>query len=136
MCTWVTSPLSARLYLSVPASKEAETISEFVKVSLNVSSPAGSTIKNIVQSKRKAENTNSVVYKIPCGVCNKCYIGETFRGANKRVQEHKRDLRDHRETNAIVQHAEREGHLPNWTGMESHKNCPSDMQTESVLITI
>ena len=107
-------------YISVPASREAEAIANFTRGILNVSPSTGSTIKTIIQSKNKTKNTDqdSVVYRIPCGACNKCYIGETYRGAAKRVDEHKRDLRYHRETNAIVQHADKEGHLPNWAGVE------------------
>ena len=60
-----------------------------------------------------------MVYRIPCGGCGKSYIGETYRGAAKRAEEHKRDLRNHQESNAIVQHVDDEGHLPNWSGMSN-----------------
>ena len=107
-------------YISVPASQEAEAIAEFTKDIFNVSPSTGSTIKTIVTSKNKRKNIDqdSVVYRIPCGACNKSYIGETYRGTAKRIEEHKRDLRSHRETNAIVQHADKEGHLPNWSGVK------------------
>ena len=98
-------------------SEEVKVIADFAKTALNVTCPAGLTIKNIVQRKKKSTNLDSVVYKIPCGACTKNYIGETYRGAAKRAEEHKRDLRNHQETNAIVQHVDKEGHLPNWAAM-------------------
>ena len=104
-------------YVSVPFSEQNDVVTDFVKGTLNVTYPAGVTIKNILRRKKKSSNQESVVYKIPCGVCEKSYIGESYRGAEKRAEEHKRDLRYHRETNAIVQHAEKEGHLPDWSAM-------------------
>ena len=84
-------------YLSVPASKEAEVIGRFVEGSFNISSAVGLTVKNLVQSRKKkaTENQGSVIYKIPCGACDKSYIGETFRGKDTRTKEHKSDLRHH-----------------------------------------
>ena len=40
-----------------------------------------------------------MIHKIPPGACNKNCIGETYRELEKRVGEHKRGLRSHRETN-------------------------------------
>ena len=50
-------------YVSVPMSEQTGVITNFVKETLNVTSPAGSTIHNIVQSKNKhkASNQDSVV---------------------------------------------------------------------------
>ena len=106
-------------YISVPLSEQSEVITSFTRGALNITSPSGSTIKDILRRKKKASNQNSVVYKIPCGVCEKSYIGETYRGAAKRVEEHKRDLRNHQESNAIVQHVDDAGHLPNWSAMSN-----------------
>ena len=101
-------------HLSVPTSKEVEVVNNFVGGTLNISSPAGLTIKNLVQTKKKkAINEESVVYKIPCGACDKCYIGETYRGIETRRKEHKSDLRYHRISNALVQHVDEAGHLRN-----------------------
>lgn len=90
----------------------------FVRETINISSPAGLTIKNLVQTKKKGStNEDSVVYKIPCGACDKCYVGETYRGIKTRQKEHKSDLRYHRLSNALVQHVDEAGHLPNWDDM-------------------
>ena len=66
---------------------------------------------------------DSVVYRIPCGVCASVYYGESGRGLPTRLKEHKADLRHHRLSNALVAHAERTDHLPNWTrAAVVHKN--------------
>ena len=44
------------------------------------------------------------------------YFGESGRGLPTRLKEHKADLRHHRTSNALVMHAERTDHLPNWAG--------------------
>ena len=68
--------------------------------------------------KRKSGNKDSVVYKIPCGRCEKAYFGETGRGLEARIKEHRSDLRNHKTSNAMVLHADQEGHLPNWNGAQ------------------
>ena len=60
----------------------------------------------------------SVVYRIPCGICDKQYIGETGKGLKTRIAEHRRDLRRHVLGNAIVVHVEKSGHLPRWEEAE------------------
>ena len=62
----------------------------------------------------ESDSPKSVVYEIPCGGCNKSYVGETGRGVETRLKEHKSDLKFHRTSNAIVVHAEQSHHLPNW----------------------
>ena len=58
----------------------------------------------------------SVVYQVPCGSCEKSYIGETGRGMEKRLKEHKRDLRNDMDYSAFVVHAHATHHLPKWDG--------------------
>ena len=67
----------------------------------------------------------SIVYKVPCGVCNKSYIGETGRGLETRLKEHKRDLRNNMEHSAFVVHALNTSHLPNWGGAGILTSCRS-----------
>ena len=44
--------------------------------------------------------------RIPCGGCNKVYVGETGRPIGKRIKEHKRDVRFSRvEGSAVAEHA-------------------------------
>ena len=39
------------------------------------------------------ERRGGVVYMIPCGDCNKVYVGETGRPIGERIKEHQRDVR-------------------------------------------
>ena len=54
--------------------------------------------------------------KIPCGSCSKSYIGETGRGLQTRLKEHKRYMRNNSEHSALVIHAEKTHHIPDWGG--------------------
>ena len=60
-----------------------------------------------------------MVYKIPCGGCNRAYFGETGRGIEQRIKEHKADLRYHRTTNSFVMHVDTDSHLPDWGRAET-----------------
>ena len=76
---------------------------------------SGRKIGNLTRPKPENAESDSIVYKIPCsGPCNKSYIGETGRGLKTRLQEHKRDVRDHNRSNALVLHIEKCQHLPAW----------------------
>ena len=76
---------------------------------------SGKKIKDeLVNTRGKETNVNSAVYEIPCGGCDKKYYGETARGMEKRIKEHRNDLRHNRESNSLVIHATRSGHLPAW----------------------
>ena len=44
----------------------------------------------------------------------KTYVGETGRGLNVRLKEHKRDVGNHDTKNALVSHIETCGSLPDW----------------------
>ena len=54
------------------------------------------------------------IYEIPCHVCDKKYIGETGRTLGKRLLEHKRDVRNGKESNACFIHTRDVGHRINW----------------------
>ena len=113
-----------RTILVVPHSKHVENISQQLSPEVKIVTSAGKKIGQIVKKKKsKKSNDDSVVYKIPCSKCDKAYYGETGRGLKTRIREHRNDLRNHRETKAIVIHADREGHLPDWNNAEAlHSN--------------
>ncbi|XP_045137175.1 uncharacterized protein LOC123519735 [Portunus trituberculatus] len=92
-------------------------VEAFKRTGLRIIHCAGKKTKDIVTNNPpRAENEDSVIYKIPCSGCSSSYIGETGRGLKKRIYEHKNDMRHHRTSNSLVVHARDKGHLPNWVG--------------------
>ena len=83
-----------------------------VKVVIGTGKKSGDVLKR--KNRGTKDKDNSIVYSIPCAVCDKQYIGETGRGLKTRIAEHRRDMRNHVESNAMVAHADKEGHLPRW----------------------
>ena len=77
----------------------------------------GAKVQEMVKRARKKNDTNeekSVVYEIPCKGCDQSYVGETGRGVQVRLKEHKSDVKFHRTSNALVLHIENCGSLPDW----------------------
>ena len=102
-------------YLVAPHTQHTDLIGKKLTSGIKVVSTAGRKIGTMVKRKKdKVEDSDSVVYKIPCGKCDKSYFGETGRGLKTRVREHRNDLRNHRTSKAIVMHADQDGHLPKW----------------------
>ena len=60
------------------------------------------------------KNESSIVYCIPCSGCQNKYIGETYRGLDKRLNKHMLDIKFHRTSNSLVQHIDTDNHLPEW----------------------
>ena len=99
-----------------PNSAVTENVASSLGPDISVVTKTGSKIGNLVRRSASIKNGDSVVYKIPCGTCNKMYYGESGRGLPTRLKEHKADLRHNRTSNALVIHAERTDHLPKWAG--------------------
>ena len=115
-----TSKRKSRTWISIPYSKGAEVISrKLEKAGMKVSMTSGMKTRELIEREPKrtsVANPRSVVYEIPCGGCYKSYVGETGRGIEIRLKEHKSDVRFHRLSNAIVLHFEKCNHLPDWEG--------------------
>ncbi|MBV2145475.1 MAG: hypothetical protein KTM48_01895, partial [Wolbachia endosymbiont of Pissodes strobi] len=60
--------------------------------------------------KDKVQLENQGVYSIPCGDCQKSYIGQTNRRISTRIQEHKNSIRTKQTTSALFQHHLTTGH--------------------------
>ena len=107
-------------WISIPNSKNANIISKTLEKSgVKVATNSGTKIKKIVEQKMpKTPDPDlppkSVIYEIPCGGCDQSYVGETGRGVETRLKEHKSDVKFHRTSNAIVLHIEKYSHLPDW----------------------
>ena len=68
-------------------------------------------------NKTKSENTDisdcqGVVYNIPCGSCDKSYVGNTGRKFSQRGKDHQYAIKCHNLNNSISLHRHQEGHLP------------------------
>ena len=110
-------------WISIPNSKNAEIIARALeKAEMKVTTTSGTKIKEMIERRPKNATDHdaapkSVVYEIPCGGCDKSYVGETGRGVETRLKEHKSDVKFHRTSNAIVLHIDECHHLPEWTGV-------------------
>ncbi|XP_076029832.1 uncharacterized protein LOC143018358 [Oratosquilla oratoria] len=106
-------------FLIVPGSDFSRLLGDAVRpLGLEVVNDTGKRIKQLVTPTSSITNNLSIIYKIPCGGCEKSYYGESYRGLETRIKEHKADLRHHRLSNAMVNHVEQEGHLPDWQQAE------------------
>lgn len=105
-------------WISIPNSKKAEVISRTLeKSNIKVATNAGRKVQEIVTRKQQKTDINeekSVVYEIPCKGCDQSYVGETGRGVDVRLKEHRNDVKFHRVSNAIVLHIDKCDHLPDW----------------------
>ena len=106
-------------WLTIPNFKKARIISRTLEKSdIKVATNTGVKIQEIM-TKKEAEDSSkerSVVYEIPCKGCYQTYVGETGRGVDVRLKEHRSDVKFHRTSNAIVLHIEKCHHLPDWDG--------------------
>ena len=103
-------------YITVPNSNVNSYLDTFLlKAGIKIARTSGSKVGHLVtRSDNNPTNENSVVYKIPCKSCPSSYFGESGRGLNKRINEHKNDVKAHRTSNSIVIHVDKHGHLPDW----------------------
>ena len=123
----------------VPPSSLVQSIRAQTKKQFTITTACGEKIKDIVSGAKKNTVTNqSVVYEIPCADCQKSYIGETYRGIAKRIEEHKGDIRRGSESNALFVHREQTNHTPDFTNARVLKTCKNRTTRkieESILIS-
>ena len=101
--------------LTLPSCPLADQVQRLAGPSIKVATKSGIKLGDIVKIKRPPHlRPTSQVYSVPCGTCPLHYLGETSRGYTTREAEHRRDLRNHNESNAFVIHADKTGHLPSW----------------------
>ena len=103
----------------VPGSSKTHVIAKTLKrAGVKVIEQTGCKIGDLIKDRKVAEVSNSVVYNVPCGGCLKTYIGETYRGLETRISEHRRDVKNHKSTSSFVIHIEEDQHLPAWSKAE------------------
>ena len=83
------------------------------------------------KDKQHKEETTECVYRIPCGNCDKTYVGETGRKFGVRMKEHKAEVESKsgriftrsqhaanlevRNKSALTDHAAQQNHVINWS---------------------
>ena len=75
------------------------------------------TIRETLKKTRHLSQTptsKAGIYTIPCDNCNKVYIGETQRELKKRLDEHKRDIKNNNPVNALFSHILQHDHSFNF----------------------
>ena len=102
--------------LVLPSSPVTDSLQRDIGPKTRVAASSGVKIADLVMVKRPPHQLPlSDVYRVPCGGCDKSYLGETGRGfVQKRKSEHIKDIEKHELSNAFVQHEEKEKHLPRW----------------------
>ena len=82
-------------------------------LNINVIFSFKNTIRNFL-IKNSPENKSCCIYKVPCFQCNRYYIGQTGKGLETRVKQHKYAIRSANESNALFNHVRDEGHSIDW----------------------
>jgi hypothetical protein len=114
------NPVISSNFLVLPPCNLSQAISKYFGNTMNIASTSGEKIHDLIREKKQQKsNTDSAVYRIPCSGCDMAYYGETGRGFNTRIYEHRADVRHHRNSNAMVVHVDEAGHLPNWKEAET-----------------
>ena len=72
---------------------------------------------------------NCVVYSIPCGTCEKVYIGETHRGLETRLKEHRSDIRLGKCNTGLSEQIVPQNQVVDWPRATSHGTQSRPRQT-------
>ena len=89
-------------------------------------------------SRKPKEQQDKGVYVIPCKDCDNVYVGETGRNLDKRMYEHKRDIRVGNESSGVFCHVRDYNHSIDFQGSKlvfKSKNYIKRRIVESSLIT-
>jgi len=124
-------PLVVLLYVE----RVSETVARvFRKHNVPVAMRPVNTLKKFLvhpKDKQDKEETTECVYRIPCGNCDKTYVGETGRKFGVRMKEHKAEVESKsgriftrsqhaanlevRNKSALTDHAAQQNHVINWS---------------------
>ena len=81
-----------------------------------------STVKTMLAKPQNSESEKPCIYKLPCGSCDKVYIGESI-DLERRTREHRDAIRKGDNNSAVFKHM-------------TQKNHPIDFQNIDKLITV
>ncbi|XP_069977506.1 uncharacterized protein [Penaeus vannamei] len=122
------NPVTSSDLLILPPCKVSQMISKYFGKTVKFARTSGEKIRDLIRDKKQLKsNPSSAVYRIPCSSCDKAYFGETGRGFNTRIYEHRADVRHHRTSNAMVVYVDESGHLPNWKEAENMSSSKEDI---------
>ena len=85
----------------------------FKLLNINIVFTFKNSIKNLL-IKNSPTIDGNLIYKIPCGFCNKSYIGQTSKPLVTRINQHKYNVRRLNENSAIFKHISDESHQIDW----------------------
>ena len=106
-------------YLSLPFNPNLENICKQINRSQKETKVVFK-YENTLKRKLMKNNNNDAnptvpgVYEIPCMQCNQKYFGESGRGLQTRLEEHRYAYENHSQNSAIVSHAFNKDHQINW----------------------
>ncbi|XP_069992431.1 uncharacterized protein [Penaeus vannamei] len=103
--------------IMISHSKLTEHLEALVGLTLKIATSSGKKIGDIIREKSSNHNKPlSQVYSIPCGGCDKVYIGETAQGLHKqRIGQHRSALQRHDTRSTFIVHVDSDGHLLKWS---------------------
>jgi hypothetical protein len=76
------------------------------------------TLTQPIQNRKPKLELRNCIYKVPCTNCEKCYIGQSQHPLQHRFKQHKDDIKNFNQSNAISIHHIETGHQPNWEAFE------------------
>ena len=76
-----------------------------------------------LKDRRTVGERAGVVYKLGCGDCNACYIGETGRQVDDRMTEHKRDIENKKANSKVFEHVQSTGHVFDFDNVSVLDHC-------------
>ena len=94
---------------------------------VNVVFKNASTVRTML-IKNSPNDNGSCVYKIPCNMCSKFYLGQTGKGLQTRIMQHKQSIRYGQETNAIFLHLRDNHHTIDWSNAAPIAYCKNALE--------
>ena len=116
-------PFSKKNLLVLPYNENFNNLPNLLKAfNVNVAFKNTNTVKASL-IKNSPDTTPGVVYRIPCKVCNKSYLGQTGKGTELRKKQHKTNVRNGDTDSGIFLHLQDNGHPIDWDNSSNMVYC-------------
>ena len=120
--------LSITNFVSIPyVAGTSERISRiFRNYDVNIAHQPAKKLKDELcrlKDRRRVGERAGVVYKLGCGDCNACYVGETGRQVDDRMSEHQRDISNRKRNSKVFEHVNNTGHNFNFDNVSILDHC-------------